>query len=125
MNHQILICDDNDSDVYILLASLKTAGLLFDSIRARDGEETLGFLTSSARFDLVILDLRLPCLSGLDVLQNLEERNLIPACPIVVLTSRVGREREILSRFPTTTIWEKPLNLDGYTEVANSIAKLL
>ncbi len=125
MNHQILICDDNDDDVYILLASLKAAGLLFESIRARDGEETLEILTSPARFDLVILDLRLPCLSGIDVMQALEQRNLLPTCPIIILSSRLGREREILSRFPTTSIWEKPLSLDGYEVVANSIAKLL
>lgn len=125
MNHQILICDDNDDDVYILLASLKAAGLLFESIRARDGEETLEILTSPARFDLVILDLRLPCLSGIDVMQALEQRNLLPTCPIIILSSRLGREREILSRFPTTSIWEKPLSLDGYEIVANSIAKLL
>lgn len=125
MNYRILICDDNDGDVYILLMSLKAAGLVFESVRASDGEETMAFLTSPARFDLVILDLRLPCLSGIDVIQALEERNLLPTCPIIVLSSRLGREREILSRFPTTTIWEKPLSLDGYTEVAHSIAKLL
>ena len=85
----------------------------------------MAFLTSPARFDLVIFDLRLPCLYGIDVIQALEERNLLPTCPIIVLSSRLGREREILSRFPTTTIWEKPLSLDGNTEVSHSIAKLL
>ena len=125
MNHTILICDDNDGDVYILLDSLKSAGLLFESIRARDGVEALKFLTSPARFDLVILDLRLPCLSGIDVMQTLEQRNLLPTCPIVILSSRLGRELAILSRFPTSAIVEKPMSLDGYEVVANSIAKLL
>ena len=125
MRSRILICDDNDGDVYILLDTLKTVGLSFDYIRARDGAEALGFLTGPVGFDLVILDQWLPRMSGLEVIQALRSKGGFPDCPVVILTSGMGKERKELGALGVHTIFEKPLSLDGYLEIGESIAKLM
>lgn len=130
MRYRLLICDDNDDDVYILMDALKTVGLAVDCVRARDGVQALKFLTSQAdidshaRFDLVIMDHRLPLESGLEVLQALRKAGNFPNCPVVILTSRVGKEREAMDALGVQTVLEKPLSLDGYLEVGETLAKL-
>ena len=96
MSCRILICDDNDDDVYFLLHALKSADLSVDSTRARDGEEALDFLLCRGRFSqrsplnppkLVLLDLKLPKLGGLEVLRAIRADPRTRHIPVVILTS--------------------------------------
>ena len=125
MRHRILICDDNDDDVYILLDALKNVGVSFDYVRARDGAEALDFLTSQVGFDLAILDQWLPRKSGLEVIQTLRSTGVFPKCPIVFLTSGIGKEQKELAAMGVHSLFDKPISLDGYLEVGKSIAELL
>ena len=125
MRHRILICDDNDDDVYILLDALKTVGLTFDYVHARDGAEALEFLITQAGFDLVIMDQWLPRKSGLEVIQTLRSAGVFPKCPIVFLTSGIGKEQKELAAMGVHSHFDKPISLDGYLEVGESISKLL
>ena len=124
MRYKILICDDNDFDVYILLASLNIIGLSIEVLRARDGVEALNCLSRDSELDLVILDHWLPKKSGLDVIHELRRCGGFPQCPVVVLTSSLGKEHEALRNLGVHAILEKPLNLDGYRRVGESLAKL-
>ena len=124
MPHRILICDGNDYDVYILLTSLEAAGLLFEHIRARDGSEAFNFMSGTSEFDLVVLDYWLPNQSGLGLLQQLRQCGSFPQCPVVVFTSYAGRDHDALRALGVRAILEKPLSLEGYRQVAESLAKL-
>ena len=124
MPDRILICDDCDEDVYLLSRSLTIGAISIQSVRARDGEEALQLLTEQTGFDLVIIDHRLPLKSGLEVLHDLRSAGKFPLCPVVVLTSRTGKEKEAMEALGVHSVLEKPISLDGYREIGKYLAKL-
>jgi len=124
MSCRILICDDNDDDVYFLLHALKSADLSVDSTRARDGEEAFAYLSNGEKYDLVILDQHLPRKSGKEVIELVRSLGKFPSCPIVVFTSTLGKEEEDLRGLGVQLVLEKPFSLEGYQEIGESLAKL-
>ncbi len=78
---KILVVDDEESMRYFLVRSLKRAG--YEVAAASSGEEALA-LAGDGPFDLALLDLRLPGVSGLDVLEAWRGR--MPAFPVIVMT---------------------------------------
>src|SRR5213595_3362598 len=92
----ILLVEDNPDDVELTLHALRRERLANNIFTVRDGEEALEFLFctgtySHRNFDapprLVLLDLKLPKVSGLDVLRRVKEDPRTRSIPIVVLTS--------------------------------------
>jgi len=79
---KILIVDDNPHMCNLLADILE----IFDcqGIKAKDGEEALGLLRRE-NFDLVITDLRMPNLGGMDLLKSIKEEN--SSLPVVVITA--------------------------------------
>jgi CheY-like chemotaxis protein len=125
MARTVFICDDNDGDVGLLLQAFTTAGFSPDIIRARDGAEAIRFLEIDPVLDLVILDQRIPLHSGQEVVQHLVRCGHFPGCPVIVMTSQLGNERERLQALGVHTILEKPFSLEGYMEVGSSLANLV
>ena len=92
----ILIVEDNPDDEEMTLKSLSQAGLANDVQVVRDGVEALDFLYGSGPFagrDLsrmpavVLLDLKLPKLNGIDVLTRMRQDERTRNIPVVILTS--------------------------------------
>ena len=125
MSRTVFICDDNDGDVGLLLQAFSTAGFSPDIIRARDGAEAIRFLETDPVVDLVILDQRVPLHSGQEVVQQLSLRGHFPSCPVIVMTSQLGKERDQLHALGVHSILEKPFSLEGYMEVGSSLASLV
>lgn len=110
MKHQlkggtILLVEDNPDDVVLTERALKKARIANKVVVARDGVEALDFLfgtgaysgrDTSATPELVLLDLKLPKLDGLEVLQRLRDDQRTRLLPVVVLTS--SREDRDLTR---------------------------
>lgn len=100
----ILLVDDNPNDIELTLAALAENHLANDVIVVRDGEEALDFLYRRGVYRLrspgnpavVLLDLKLPKIDGLQVLQQLKTDEQLRAIPIVMLTS--SREEQDLVR---------------------------
>jgi CheY-like chemotaxis protein len=93
---EILLVEDNPRDVELTQRALRKANLANHIHVARDGEEALGFLFgegSSTERDippvprLVLLDLKLPKVDGLEVLQRMKSDPRTRSIPVVVLTS--------------------------------------
>ena len=82
MSARILIADDEDTLRWVLEKGLGQAG--YEVTAVADGRAALGAFESEA-FDLVFLDIRMPGVSGLDVLQQLRERH--PDTQVVVMTA--------------------------------------
>jgi two-component system response regulator AtoC len=91
---KILIVDDNPHMCNLLTDILE----IFDyqGITAKDGEDALSFLRKES-FDLVITDLRMPNLGGMDLLKSIKEEN--PSLPVVVITAygKADTERDVLA----------------------------
>lgn len=121
-----MICDDNDADAAILISSLSETAASVEVVRARDGDEALKLLRQPQPFDLVVIDQFLPRRSGREVIATLRASGHFPACPIVMLTSQAGwdSETEEIRALGVYRISEKPFTLDGYLEIAQSLAAL-
>ena len=82
---RLLLVEDDDNLIQTLMPDLRQAGYAVDS--AMDGQEAL-FLGQTEDYDLVILDLGLPIISGLEVLNRWREAGL--DLPVLILTARDG-----------------------------------
>jgi CheY-like chemotaxis protein len=89
----ILLIEDNSNDEMLVKLALERQPEKYDLVVARDGEEALKFLTarrdraSASHLSLILLDLKLPKVDGLDVLRRIREDGLMKQIPIVVWSS--------------------------------------
>jgi CheY-like chemotaxis protein len=91
----ILLAEDNANDAELTLAALKTNRVLNDVVITRDGAETLDYLCrrnayanrEGANPVLMLLDLKMPKVDGLEVLRQVKSNDQLKSIPIVVLTS--------------------------------------
>jgi two-component system response regulator len=92
----ILLVEDNPDDEALTMRALKQSKLANEIIITRDGNEALEFMFGTGKFEgrdvshtpaVVLLDLKLPKLSGLEVLERLRADSRTKLVPVVVLTS--------------------------------------
>ena len=92
----ILLVEDNPDDEALTMRALKQSKLANEIVITRDGNEALEFLFATGKYDgrdvshtpaVILLDLKLPKLSGLEVLQRLRADPRTRLTPVVVLTS--------------------------------------
>jgi CheY-like chemotaxis protein len=101
---RILLVEDSPNDVELTLGALAENHLANEVVVARDGEEALDYLYRRGIFKLraeghpavVLLDLKLPRVDGLEVLKQLKAEAALQAIPVVMLTS--SREEQDLVR---------------------------
>ncbi|MBN3947849.1 MAG: response regulator [Nostoc sp.] len=101
---RILLIEDSANDAELILAALSENHLANEVVVVRDGEEALDYLYRRGLFRLrmegypvvVLLDLKLPKIDGLEVLAQLKSDQLMRVIPVVVLTS--SREEPDLVR---------------------------
>lgn len=84
---EILLVEDNPQDEELTLRALAKHNLANRVHVARDGAEALEFLRQMVRPKVVLLDLKLPKVSGLEVLAKVKADDRLKAIPVVVLTS--------------------------------------
>lgn len=91
---KILVVDDNPHMCNLLVDILEIYD--YQGFKAKDGEEALSRLRNES-FDLVITDLRMPNLGGMDLLKSIKEEN--PSLPVVVITAfgKSDTERDVLA----------------------------
>ena len=96
MNGTILLVEDSDDDVFFMKRALKLAGVSNPLQVAMDGQVALDYLSGAGVFSdrskhplptLVLLDLRLPLVPGLEVLKWMRSQARLSCVPVVVLTS--------------------------------------
>lgn len=101
----ILLVEDNPDDEALTMRAFKKSHLANDVIVARDGVEALDYLFGTGAYEgrdvadkphLILLDLKLPRLDGMDVLERIRSDERVKLIPVVVLTS--SREQEDLVR---------------------------
>ncbi len=125
---QLLLIEDNAGDVRLIREAFRMSGQNVDIVVARDGIEALDYLrgtgsyATTARPDLILLDLNLPRKSGREVLREVKADSGLSAIPVVVLTTSAADEDIAYSyRTHANTYIIKPVNLDRLFEVIGSI----
>ena len=127
---EILYAEDSPNDVELTLEALKGVGIVNKIVVARDGAEALDYLYKRGRFAerqteapiLVLLDLKLPKISGLEVLEKIKNDPHLRAVPVVVLTSS-GEERDVVEgyRLGVNAFVVKPVDFQQFTESVRRI----
>ncbi len=123
----ILLVDDSQEDVDLTLHSLRTENLANRVFVARDGEEALDFLFCSGphaqrSFEqppkLVLLDLKLPKVDGMQVLKQLKSDPRTKTIPVVMMTSS-REERDMLNGYNlgVNSYLQKPVDFDQFRKM--------
>lgn len=85
----ILIVDDSSDDRFLYCHVLKKLGLGESIVEVEDGEEAIEYLKRELAPDLVLLDLKMPIISGFEVLQWINGQPVLKTVKVVVMTSSV------------------------------------
>ncbi len=127
----ILLVEDNADDELLMLRALKKNHILNRVIVARDGVEALDYLFSTGEYEgkdaeplpqLILLDLKLPKLNGLEVSKRMRADQRTKYIPVVVLTSST-EEQDIISSYDlgANGFVQKPMDFNKFVEVANRL----
>ncbi|MBD2110184.1 response regulator [Nodosilinea sp. FACHB-13] len=119
----ILLVEDNPDDERLTLRALRRSNLSNTIVVARNGEEALRqVFTSTPLPCVVLLDLKLPKIDGLEVLQQIRASDRTRLLPVVILTSS-SEDRDIIESYSlgANSYVRKPVNIDEFTEAVRQL----
>ncbi len=128
---EILLVEDNPNDVELAMHALKKNNLANNIHVARDGAEALDFLFGTGAFSdrlinrppkVILLDLKLPKVDGLEVLKRIKGDERTRLIPVVVLTSS-REEQDIIEsyRLGVNSFIIKPVDFEQFTEAVRQL----
>jgi chemotaxis family two-component system response regulator Rcp1 len=131
--HAILLVEDNPADVKITQRALRESAFPVELLVVRDGQEAVDYLMRLGPHagdagwrspDLILLDLNLPRLTGLEVLQRIRATPQLRTVPVLVLTTSKRHEdiQEMYAAGANTYI-EKPQAFDRFVQVLQTIQR--
>ena len=134
MDHRsILLVEDNPDDIELTLRALKKNNIANEVIVAKDGVEALDYLfgmgahagrDKSKMPTVILLDLKLPRMNGLEVLQRLRADKRTKLLPIVILTSS-KEERDMIDgyKFGANSYIHKPVDFTKFREAVHELGR--
>jgi DNA-binding response OmpR family regulator len=127
---RVLLVEDDPNDMELTLAGLAEYNLANEVIVARDGEEALDYLYYRGKFAgrtngnpaVVLLDLKLPKVDGLQVLRQMRADEKLRVVPVVILTSS-HEERDMVEgyRLGTNAYVVKPVDFHQFVDAVRHI----
>jgi two-component system response regulator len=131
MNGILLLVEDNPTDEKLTLRAFKKSGLANDIVVVRDGAEALDYLFATGAYSgrdptmlpaVVLLDLKLPRIDGLEVLRRIRANELTRCLPVVILTA--SKESEDIARgysLGANAYVRKPVDFVEFVEAAKTL----
>jgi two-component system response regulator len=129
---EILLVEDNETDAELTIRALKRNNLANKLVWAKDGAEALDFIFATGKYSerdiegglprLILLDLRMPKVDGLEVLQTIKADERTKMIPVVVLTSS-KEDRDIVESYElgVNSYVSKPVEFDEFTEAVSTL----
>ena len=127
----ILLAEDNPDDVQLTLRALKKSKIMNEVIVAQDGIEALDYLFGTGKYagrdkdekpQVVLLDLKMPKMDGLEVLQRIRKDERTKLQPVVVLTtSSEDRDRVESYKLGANSYVRKPVDFNQFAEAVNQL----
>jgi two-component system response regulator len=123
---EILLVEDSDADAELIIRALRKANVVNRLVRVRDGVEAVEFVFRSGAFKdrgagnprLIMLDLKMPRMSGIDVLRRLKSDEASKNIPVVVLTSSAeAQDVQESYKFGVNSYLVKPVAFSDFTNV--------
>jgi CheY-like chemotaxis protein len=129
-NKVILLVEDNPRDEALTLRALKKSNIVNDIFVVRDGVEALDYFFGTGKFlgepqtmpQLVLLDLKLPKVNGLEVLKRIRENEPTRHLPVVIFTSSSEEEDMIKSyELGANSYVRKPVESERFAEATRQL----
>jgi two-component system response regulator len=128
---EVLLVEDNDDEAELATRELKRHNLANDLLRVNDGEEALEFIFGTGRYEgrdinfppkVILLDLKMPKVSGIEVLEKVRKDERTRKIPVVVLTSS-NEEKDIVDAYElgVNSYIVKPIDFQKFS---NSIKEI-
>ncbi|MBD3923503.1 response regulator [Nocardioides cavernae] len=112
---RFLVVDDNEDIRDVFCRLVERAGHVAST--AYDGQDAVETLERD-RFDVMLLDLTMPRMTGVEVVRWLRDRpDVAPALRIVVISAWAGENRAVLQELGITTVMQKPLRIQQLTDL--------
>jgi two-component system, response regulator len=131
MNKMLLLVEDNPTDEKLTIRAFKKSGVSNDIVVVRDGAEALDYLFATGKYQgrdlgvlpaVVLLDLKLPRIDGLEVLARIRADDRTRCLPVVILTA--SKEHEDLVRgysLGANAYVRKPVDFAEFAEAAKTL----
>ena len=127
----IMLVEDNTDDEELTIRALKRSNILNDVVVARDGAEALDYLFGTGVYvdrdtsiipEVILLDLKLPKVSGLEVLRRLRADERTKLLPVVVLTTS-KEERDMIESYAlgANSYVHKPVDFVQFSEAVQQL----
>ncbi|WP_194721666.1 response regulator [Noviherbaspirillum malthae] len=125
MSHLILVVEDDPLDIELVRIAIERCEFVHELAIARDGEEAIDFLLASgARTSrprknpaVILLDLKLPKVNGLEVLQKIRRTPHLMSIPVIVLSaSSEEKDMQAAEALGISSYIVKPLEWRGFSE---------
>ncbi len=123
---ELLLVEDSDADAEMVMRALRKGNVVNKLVRVRDGVEAIEFVFREGGFSgraagnpkLILLDLKMPRLGGIDVLRRLKADAVSRTIPVVMLTSS-AEERDIVESYHlgVNSYLVKPVSFSQFTDV--------
>ena len=127
----ILLVEDNPDDVALTLRAFKKSKIKNEVVVAQDGVEAVDYLFGTGKFagrdtralpQVVLLDLKMPRMDGLEVLQKVRADERTKLLPVVVLTtSNEDRDRVESYKLGANSYIRKPVDFTQFAEAVNQL----
>jgi len=130
-NNHILLVEDNPDDIKLTLRALKKSNILNEVVIAKDGVEALDYLFGTGKYEgrdlsvmpqLILLDLKMPKLDGMEVMQRIRENENTQLLPVVVLTTSSEDRDKIKSyKLGANSYIRKPVDFNQFVEAVQQL----
>jgi len=125
---KILLVEDNEGDVVLTMQALKKANVTNGISVAMDGDEAMKYLRKEGKFanaetpDLILLDINLPKIDGMEVLAEIKNDDELKSIPVVMLTTS-DSEKDIARSYNNhaNCYVTKPVDFKKFIEVIQAI----
>ena len=124
---ELLLVEDNINDAELTIRELKRHHFTNNIYHVKDGEEAINFIFATGKYEavrnvdapprLILLDIQMPKVSGLEVLEKLKANEKTKTIPVVILTS--SKEDPDIKRsykLGANSYIVKPVNFEGFAE---------
>jgi len=130
----ILLAEDDEGHATLVQRVLKRAGIANDLVHVTDGQEALDYLHRKGRYSsretnrplLLLLDINMPRLDGVEALRQIKQNEATAAIPVVMLTTTDDpREIERCYKLGCSVYITKPVEYDAFVEAVKRLGLLL
>lgn len=127
----ILLVEDNPDDVALTLRAFKKNNIMNEFVIAKDGAEALDYLNGTGEYEgrdiedipqIVLLDLKLPKVNGLEVLKAIRSNDRTKLLPVIILTSS-KEQQDLIDGYSlgANSYIRKPVDFEQFTEAVRQL----